>query len=116
MTRTTASVLALLLSIGDTVAQQRFLNTLSCTKYAAIGLVDGELPAGLTLDIGSAKRSPAPLMVQDKLWEARCDNGYPNMMHNADDPNGAYRLCTYAARAAGWLAPGSDTPRQSPLY
>ena len=87
-----APALALLLSISSTAAQQRFLNTPAATKYAAIGLADGPLPAGVSLDIGTVRRSPAPLMVQDKLWEARCDNGYPNVIHSPGDPNGAFRL------------------------
>ena len=83
--------LGLLALAGGAAAQQRFLNTPASTKYAAIGLAEA-LPSGLKRQIGSAQRTDAPLMVQDKLWEPRCDNGYPNVIHNPGDPNGAFRL------------------------
>ena len=75
-------------------AQQRFLNTDSVTKYAAIGLVELEPSSsmGVKRVIGTVKRSEAPLMQQTEKWEARCDNGYPNVLHNPDDPHGAFRL------------------------
>jgi hypothetical protein len=30
-------------------------------------------------------------MRQTELWEPRCDNGYPNVIHNPADPGGTYR-------------------------
>ena len=54
-------------------AQQRFLNTETTTKYAAIGLV--EPLDGVTRVIGTVKRNEEPLMQQTEKWEARCDNG-----------------------------------------
>eukprot|EP01050_Picozoa_sp_SAG11_P006056 SAG11_NODE_456_length_9319_cov_5.131128_5_plen_140_part_00 len=75
------------------LAQQRFVNTDATTKYAAIGLVGPSLDTvGVTRVIGTVGRTQEPLMQQTELWEARCDNGYPNVLHNPDDPHGAFRL------------------------
>ena len=36
---------------------------------------------------------PCPLpCAQDRIWEPRCDNGYPNVIRNPGDANGEYRL------------------------
>jgi len=96
VTRSPAAGLALC-AIAATVvtAQQGFLNSPAQTKYAAIGLPGGALPAGggLTRAIGEGDAGNlSPLMVQDKLWEPRCDNAYPNVIHSPGDPNGEWRL------------------------
>ena len=83
-------VLLLVESISVAMGQQRFLNTKSTTKYAAIGLVEPSM--GLQRVIGTVKRNPEPLMQQTEFWEKRCDNGYPNVLHNPEDPHGAFRL------------------------
>ena len=86
VTRSPAAGLVLC-AIAATVvtAQQGFLNSPAQTKYAAIGLPGGALPAGggLTRAIGEGDAGNlSPLMVQDKLWEPRCDNAYPNVIHS----------------------------------
>ena len=74
-------------------SQQRFVNTASTTKYSALNLAaEAALPAGLSLFVGEGERTAKPLMQQTEIWEPRCDNGYPNVIHNPADPNGAYRL------------------------
>jgi hypothetical protein len=81
-------------------AQQRFLNTATATKYAAINLIPQQQQGkqafldgvGLSLEIGQGQTSERPLMVQSKIWEPRCDNGYPNVIHDPADRNGAFRL------------------------
>ena len=56
---------------------------MSCTR---------ECLAGLSQEIGVAtKDARNPLVVQDKPWEARCDNSYPNVVYDPKDPNGAWR-------------------------
>jgi hypothetical protein len=78
--------------------QPRFLNSPAATKYAAIGIIGGggggmKLPAGLAVAIGEGDAgSGSPLLAQDKLWEPRCDNGYPNIVHSPGHPGGAYQL------------------------
>ena len=117
-------LVGLLSTTLQAAAQQRFLNTKTTTKYAAIGLVKEPLD-GVTRVIGAVKRSDEPLMQQTEKWEARCDNGvyaracvhvalrsfpliaqsklihvcprgwrtgYPNVLHNPEDPHGAFRL------------------------
>jgi hypothetical protein len=81
-------------------AQQRFLNTATATKYAAINLIPQQQQGkqafldgvGLSIEIGQGQTSERPLMVQSKIWEPRCDNGYPNVIHDPADRNGAFRL------------------------
>ena len=87
-------LLPLMLAAAPAAAQQRFLNDPSATKYAAINLVPaaGGLPAGLSRTIGEGDAGATPLMVQDKLWEPRCDNAYPNVVHNPGDKDGEFRL------------------------
>jgi hypothetical protein len=67
-------LVGLLSTTLQAAAQQRFLNTKTTTKYAAIGLVKEPLD-GVTRVIGAVKRSEEPLMQQTEKWEARCDNG-----------------------------------------
>ena len=87
----TVSLLLLLVGLVSMVAgQQRFLNTETTTKYAAIGLIEPSM--GVKRIIGTVKRSEEPLMQQTEKWEQRCDNAYPNVLHNPDDPHGAFRL------------------------
>ena len=85
--------MVLLLRLGQRAnAQQRFLNTAAFTKYAAVGLPAGALPSGIAHAIGEGDAPSTPLMVQDQIWEPRCDNAYPNVIHSPGDPNGDWRL------------------------
>jgi hypothetical protein len=54
------------------------------TKFAAISLL--ETPSrDLRVRLGSPSKHPAnPLFVQDKPWETRLDNGYPNIIPPVD--------------------------------
>ena len=60
------------------------------SKYAAIALA-GKLPDGLSRATGVASRDPSPLFGQDKPWEPRLDNGYPNIVAPAAE-GGAWQL------------------------
>ena len=62
----------------------------SSSKYAAIALA-GKLPDGLSRVTGVARRNPSPLFGQDKPWEPRLDNGYPNIVAPASE-GGAWQL------------------------
>ena len=62
----------------------------SSSKYAAIALA-GKLPDGLSRLTGVARRNPSPLFGQDKPWEPRLDNGYPNIVAPASE-GGAWQL------------------------
>ena len=67
--------------------------TATGSKHAAILLkgVEGKLPSGLSRVSGVATRSARPLFEQDKPWEPRLDNGYPNVVP-PDASNGAWQL------------------------
>jgi hypothetical protein len=62
------------------------------TKLAAISLLPATPPPpdGLRLSIGTpVKHRGNPLFVQDRPWETRIDNGYPNVVPPNDDyPHG----------------------------
>eukprot|EP00039_Didymoeca_costata_P002400 m.59923 g.59923 ORF g.59923 m.59923 type:complete len:495 (-) comp11280_c0_seq6:124-1608(-) len=63
------------------------------TMFAAIALNRTNLPSGIQYVIGTVqKHAGNPLFVQDKPWEPRLDNGYPNVVYSPDDDLGAYRL------------------------
>eukprot|EP00935_MAST-01C_sp_MAST-1C-sp1_P000037 g37.t1 len=62
------------------------------SRYTAVGATANADPQ-LIPTIGAAVKHPHnPLAVQDKPWEARCDNSYPNVEHDPSDPLGAWRL------------------------
>ena len=61
------------------------------SKYAAIALAAGKLSNGLSRVTGVASREPSPLFGQDKPWEPRLDNGYPNIVAPAAE-GGAWQL------------------------
>ena len=77
------------LSLG-VPAPLRLETAYSSSKYAAIALA-GKLPDGLSRVTGVASRSPSPLFGQDKPWEPRLDNGYPNIVAPASE-GGAWQL------------------------
>lgn len=63
------------------------------SKFAFAGLVNvSVLPSGIRISAGSVSKHPAPLLVQDRPWEPRLDNGYPNVVHVEGDPHGAWQL------------------------
>ncbi len=54
-------------------------------KFAAISLLDAP-SADLRVRLGSPSKYPGnPLFVQDRPWETRIDNGYPNVVPPSDD-------------------------------
>ena len=62
-------------------------------RHTALGAVAPGAYGTLHLSIGAvAKHAANPLFEQDKAWEPRLDNGYPNIVHSPSDPNGAWRL------------------------
>ena len=47
--------------------------------------------AGVSTEIGNThKYEGNPLWNQDRAWEPRLDNGYPNVIHDPSDPLGEY--------------------------
>eukprot|EP00038_Savillea_parva_P016737 m.17866 g.17866 ORF g.17866 m.17866 type:complete len:521 (-) comp3542_c0_seq1:152-1714(-) len=53
------------------------------TKHAFIGIVDNTTVSGLAIQIGKVEKySGNPLFQQDKPWEPRLDNGYPNVVYD----------------------------------
>jgi hypothetical protein len=91
-----APILAAALLLHAATAQQGFTNAPGSTKYAAISLFANttvDLPAGIAVTIGTVTKDPRnPLLIQDKPWEPRLDNSYPNVIHTPSDSMGAYRL------------------------
>ena len=58
------------------------------SKFAAISLLDSP-DKGFRIRIGTPSKYPAnPLFGQDKPWETRIDNGYPNVVPPSKDYNG----------------------------
>jgi hypothetical protein len=96
-----------LLAVG-TAAASSFVNSNHTTKYAAFSIV-ASANGTLTPSIGTVqKHARNPLLVQDKAWEPRLDNAYPNVVHSPGDPNGDFRLwyggfiaCEDCAQGAG---------------
>ncbi len=65
------------------------------THYAAIGLLPATTATTTSIRrvIGNVtKYASNPLFNQDKPWEPRLDNAYPNVVHDPSDPLGAWRL------------------------
>eukprot|EP01047_Picozoa_sp_COSAG01_P015424 COSAG01_NODE_773_length_13704_cov_9.386843_4_plen_113_part_00 len=72
---------------------------------AVISLLEpGSQTATLTTRAGTVTRSAEPLFSQDRVWEPRLDNGYPNVVFDASDPHGPWRLwyggCSNAGNCA----------------
>ena len=74
------------------------------TRYSAPGLLGEAPPTGLALASGSVTKDPAnPLFEQDKPWEPRLDNGYPNVVYDPESTgDGPWRLFY------GGIAPGGQ--------
>ena len=61
-------------------------------KYAAFSVV-ASTTGGAGVVVGTAsKHARNPLMVQDKAWEPRFDNGYPNILHDPNSNAAPYQL------------------------
>ena len=64
-------------------------------RHSVLGAVAPAAHGALHLSIGAAAKHAAnPLFEQDKAWEPRLDNGYPNVVFSPSDANvyGAWRL------------------------
>jgi hypothetical protein len=76
------------------------------TRYSAPGLLQAAapLPTGLALASGDVTKDPEnPLFQQDKPWEPRLDNGYPNVVYDPESKgDGPWRLFY------GGIAPGGQ--------
>jgi hypothetical protein len=69
--------------------------TTPSSTIPVISLADRTPVKGVGMVIGTVeKHAKNPLFVQDKPWEPRLDNGYPNVVYDPTDPQGAYR-CWY---------------------
>ena len=74
------------------LAQRGFVNDVTTTRYAAFSIVEST-NGTLRTAIGTVSKHPQnPLLVQDKPWEPRLDNAYPNVAYTPGDPLGAYRM------------------------
>ena len=59
---------------------------------AAISIVE-KMGQGVEPVIGRVEKHPMnPLFGQDRPWEPRLDNGYPNVVHDPSDPRRPWRL------------------------
>lgn len=78
------------------------------TRYSAPGLLQAAPPpTGLALASGDVTKDPEnPLFQQDKPWEPRLDNGYPNVVYDPESKeskgDGPWRLFY------GGIAPGGQ--------
>jgi len=97
-------------------AQHDWENTDALTKHPVFAIMgaDAAATAGVARRIGATRKFPGnPLWNQDRDWEPRLDNGYPNVIHDESDPLGAWRmwygasLWEYATSADGiaWEKP-----------
>ena len=70
-------------AVAAALAPGDFAAPAGAERFAAISLVNAtRLPAGLEIAIGSATRRATPLFEQDRVWEPRLDNGYPNVVYD----------------------------------
>ena len=80
------------LIVGAAVAQHDWQNTAELQKYPVFAVVASR-DSGVSVEIGEARKHAAnPLWEQDRPWEPRIDNGYPNVIHDPADPLGAWRM------------------------
>ena len=74
------------------VAQHDWQNTDALHKYPVFAAV-ASAGSGVRTEIGEAQKFAGnPLWEQDREWEPRLDNGYPNVIHDESDPLGAWRM------------------------
>ena len=56
---------------------------LPSAQYSVAAAASTPLPSGIITRIGRVTKHPSnPLFIQDKPWEPRLDNGYPNIIHH----------------------------------
>ena len=109
-----ALVVTMLAGLAE--SQHDWENSGKLHKYPVFAIVD-TLDDGVSREIGNTKKfENNPLWTQDREWEPRIDNGYPNVIHDPHDPLGAWRmwygasLWEYATSADGihWTKPDLD--------
>lgn len=77
---------------GVVLAQHDWENTAELQKFPVFAVVDSK-DDGVTTEVGTPQKFTGnPLWEQDRPWEPRIDNGYPNVIHDPDDPHGAWRM------------------------
>ena len=82
---------------GAAVAQHDWANTAALHKYPLFAFVDSK-DDSITTEIGTPQKfSGNPLWNQDRPWEPRLGNGYPNIIHDPSDPLGEWRMWYGAA-------------------
>lgn len=70
-----------------------FVNTEASKKYALWSILDKQANSTMVQTIGTVqKHSSNPLLIQDKPWEARLDNGYPNVVKTDIGSSSGYQL------------------------
>ena len=75
--------------IAPVNAHTGFVNTKTSKKYAAWSILAKNINGTLTQTIGTVQKHRSnPLLIQDKPWEMRLDNAYPNVVKT----NAAYQL------------------------
>ena len=104
---------AMAAGIRPAAAQHDWENTDALTKHPVFAVVDAA-DESVARRVGATRKFPGnPLWEQDREWEPRLDNGYPNVVHDESDPLGAWRmwygasLWEYATSADGikWEKP-----------
>ena len=82
----------LLLAFTTVLAQHDWTNTAKLQKFPLFSVVASK-DAGVSTEIGNThKYEGNPLWNQDRAWEPRLDNGYPNVIHDPSDPLGEWRM------------------------
>lgn len=63
------------------------------STHVLFASIRGKLPQAMKLVSGTALKHPAnPLLVQDRPWEPRCDNGYPNVLQGTGKARNRWHL------------------------
>ena len=71
------------------------LDAHGAVRHSALGLFPDAAGGGMTPVIGRVAKHSQPLFVQDRPWEPRLDNGYPNVVYDASSAakgDGPWRL------------------------
>ena len=77
---------------GVALAQHDWENTDELQKFPVFSVISSK-DAGISTEIGTPQKYAGnPLWEQDRGWETRIDNGYPNVIHDPSDPLGAWRM------------------------
>lgn len=85
---------ALYTSLFSTVqGYSGFFNTKSSKKYALWSILEKRVNGTMDQTIGKVQKHRSnPLLIQDKPWEARLDNGYPNVVKPHPGSSDGYQL------------------------